>query len=174
MTAQGTYSHKVCDINLHMTRTRKCTTLDLQSSQHTVKQPRLPIMSFVSKKEMLQNRNGHASHSCQRNIVITSLQLQIKTTCPLGGWSELGGRVEGIDCEWVTEVVLKVLEGSLACHDGLNKESKHGEHGLCKDSHISTQCKHSYCESQLQANVQSLDANTLQSYYSHLAVLTVK
>ena len=48
----------------------------------------------------------------------------------LVGGSELGRKVEGVDGSGVAEVVLKVLQGSLAGHNGLDKESKHGEHSL--------------------------------------------
>ena len=48
----------------------------------------------------------------------------------LVGWGELGGKVEGIDCGGVAQVVLKVLQGSLACDNSLDEESKHGEHSL--------------------------------------------
>ena len=48
----------------------------------------------------------------------------------LGG--ELGGEVEGVDGGGVAEVVLQVLQGSLAGHNGLDEESKHGEHSLQK------------------------------------------
>ena len=48
----------------------------------------------------------------------------------LVGWSELGGKVEGVDGSRVAEVVLQVLQGSLAGHNSLDKESEHGEHSL--------------------------------------------
>ena len=48
----------------------------------------------------------------------------------LTGGGELGGKVEGVDGGRVAQVVLKVLNGSLACHNGLDEESKHGEHSL--------------------------------------------
>ena len=48
----------------------------------------------------------------------------------LTGGGELGGKVEGVDGSRVTQVVLKVLNGSLASHNGLDKESEHGEHSL--------------------------------------------
>ena len=48
----------------------------------------------------------------------------------LVGWGELGGKVEGVDCSGVAQVVLKVLQRSLACDNSLDKESKHGEHSL--------------------------------------------
>ena len=48
----------------------------------------------------------------------------------LTGWGELGGKVEGVDGSRVAQVILEVLNGSLACDNGLDKESKHGEHSL--------------------------------------------
>ena len=49
----------------------------------------------------------------------------------LGHWGELGGEDLGepVDSGWVGDVLLPVLDGSLAGDNGLDVESEHGEHG---------------------------------------------
>ena len=63
-------------------------------------------------------------------ITVTRNTKDSERSMTLVGWGELGGEVEGVDCSRVAQVVLKVLQGSLACHNGLDEESKHGEHSL--------------------------------------------
>ena len=53
---------------------------------------------------------------------------------------ELGGSCETVDGEGVAQVVCQVLNWSLACHDGLDKETQHGEHGLQQNVFCS-QCR---------------------------------
>ena len=47
----------------------------------------------------------------------------------LVSWDELGGVGESVVDGWVGQVVGQVLNWSLSGHNGLDEESKHGEHG---------------------------------------------
>ena len=45
-------------------------------------------------------------------------------------WCELCGGSETVEGERVAQVVGQVLDWALACDNGLDEESKHGEHSL--------------------------------------------
>ena len=48
----------------------------------------------------------------------------------LTSWCELCGSSETVDGEGVAQVVRQVLDWALACDNGLDEESEHGEHSL--------------------------------------------
>ena len=76
----------------------------------------------------LQHCVNYLHHS--RRLFKNKTQHQNLVEDTSAGGVELGGKVEGVDGSGVAQVVLKVLQGSLACHNSLDEESKHGEHSL--------------------------------------------
>ena len=77
-----------------------------------------------------QNCLKKVARGWNRLCTVTRNDKHFTNDMNLVGWGELGGKVEGVDCGGVAQVVLKVLQGSLACHNSLDEESKHGEHSL--------------------------------------------
>ena len=73
----------------------------------------------------------------------------------LTSWVESSGEVEPVDCGGVAQVVGEVLQRSLACDNGLDKESKHGEHSLQPYQLRSAHHEGSYAEMHYVGNLCS-------------------
>lgn len=90
-------------------------------SQH----PYEVVMSFTRSKP-----GPRAVRKIGRNLSGTTHP----TLPPIGGrptslsWGKVGGIGPSIVVNRVSKVVSQVLQWTLPCHNGLNKESKHGEH----------------------------------------------
>ena len=60
---------------------------------------------------------------------LSPISLPQKNTKSLVSWDKLGGIGKSIVDGWVCQVIRQVFKRSLSGDDGLDKESKHGEHG---------------------------------------------